>query len=234
MQICSCLHCLTDMELVLASRNKKKIAEMNTLLAKYCGESVRVLSLDDIGFEGDIVEDGNSFYENAVIKASAPASLGYIGIADDSGLCVDALGGAPGIYSARYSGEGATDAKNNEKLLRELESVSERGGAFYCAIACVIPEGSDVAVCDDLRDCEADKIAENKSGRKCSAFVTVGKCPGEILRDQRGEGGFGYDPLFYVPSKEKTFSELSAEEKNEISHRGVAMRSFGERIKKLI
>ena len=109
MLICSCLHSLIDMEIVLASRNKKKIGELNTLLSKFCKDKVNVLSLDDIGFFGDIEEDGDTFEINSAIKACAPAKMGYIGIADDSGLCVDALGGAPGVFSARYSGEDAND-----------------------------------------------------------------------------------------------------------------------------
>ena len=108
------------MKIVLASRNKKKIKELETLLAQSTSMHIEVLSLDDIGYEGEIEEDGSSFSENALIKASVPAVRGYIGIADDSGLTVDALDGAPGIYSARYSGEGANDTKNNEKLLREM------------------------------------------------------------------------------------------------------------------
>lgn len=216
------------MDIVLASRNKKKITEMNTLLSKYCGDKVKVLSLDDIGYSGDIEEDGSSFFENAIIKASVPASLGYIGIADDSGLCVEALGGAPGIYSARYSGEDATDAKNNEKLLADMDNVSDRAAYFACTIACVIPENANIRLPEALRDEKADVIATERSKRSCCAFVKVGRCFGEMLREYRGEGGFGYDPLFYVPKMGKTFSELSADEKNEISHRGVAMRAFGE------
>ncbi len=222
------------MDIVLASRNKKKIAEMNTLLSKYCGDKVRVLSLDDIGYSGDIDEDGNSFFENAIIKASVPASLGYIGIADDSGLCVEALGGAPGIYSARYSGEDATDAKNNEKLLADMDDVTDRTAFFACTIACVIPENTNIKLPAILRDEKADSIATQRSGKDCCAFVKVGKCYGEMLREYRGEGGFGYDPLFYVPVKGKTFSELTAAEKNEISHRGLAMSLFGNEFIKII
>ena len=227
MLICSFLPSLTDMDIVLASRNKKKIAEMNTLLSKYCGDKVKVLSLDDIGYTGDIEEDGDTFFENSIIKASVPASLGYIGIADDSGLCVNALGGAPGVFSARYSGEDATDAKNNEKLLSDMENVADRSAYFACNIACVIPESLGLALSEELSDSKADEIATKRSGKPCKAFVRVGKCLGEMLCEYRGEGGFGYDPIFYVPEKKKTFSELSAEEKNEISHRGRAMSLFG-------
>ena len=207
------------MKIVLASRNQKKIRELETLLSSLTSGNVAVLSLSDIGYEDDIVEDGNSFSENALIKASVPASLGYIGIADDSGLAVDALHGAPGIYSARYAGEGTTDGKNNAKLLSEMEAVPDenRGGAFVSAIACVLPAGMDVQIPEEIR-------TVTKDGR--DAFVILGECRGTILRQPRGSDGFGYDPLFYVASQGRTFAELSAQEKNEISHRGIAMRAF--------
>lgn len=218
------------MKIVLSSRNKKKIREMRELLSAFC-KDLEVLSLDDIGYEGDIVEDGSSFAENAVIKASVPASMGYIGVADDSGLCVDALGGAPGIFSARYSDEG-TDAANNAKLLRELQNVEKgrRGGAFVCTIACVVPSslGYDVPT-----DSNASEFASKRSGTSVKAFCAVGECRGEIMTSERGEGGFGYDPLFYLPEKQKTFAELTNEEKNEISHRGRAMRAFAEAFSKI-
>lgn len=207
------------MKVVLASRNKKKIRELETLLSTLTAQSVEVLSLDDIGYTDEIVEDGSSFAENALIKAAVPASLGYIGIADDSGLTVDALDGAPGIYSARYSGEGATDLTNNEKLLAEMETVPDekRGGAFVSAIACVLPTGMEADIPDGIRVLTREGL---------TAFTITGECRGTILRKSRGEAGFGYDPLFYVPAKGCTFAELPTEEKNEISHRGIAMRAF--------
>ncbi len=207
------------MKIVLASRNQKKIRELESLLSTLTTGNIEVLSLDDIGYHDDIVEDGKTFVENALIKASVPAKMGYIGVADDSGLIVDALNGEPGIYSARYAGEHATDADNNEKLLSALESVPEenRGGAFVSAIACVLPEGMDAHIPDGVR-------AETREG--LTAFTITGECKGTILSRARGEAGFGYDPLFYVPAKGMTFAELSGEEKNEISHRGIAMRSF--------
>ena len=134
--ICLWRRCSTDMDIVLASRNRKKIRELDGLLKSLCPD-ITVRSLDDIGFSGDIEENGQSFAENALIKASVPASFGYIGVADDSGLCVDALCGAPGIYSARYSGLG--DTENNKKLLRELSGAEDRGAEFVCAVACVVP-----------------------------------------------------------------------------------------------
>lgn len=211
------------MKIVLASRNKKKIAELECLV-KMLSDDIEVLSLDDIGYTGDIREDGASFEENAVIKAAVPASMGYIGVADDSGLCVDALGGAPGIFSARYSGEG-TDEANNKKLLRELSGVDkkDRGAGFVCAIACVVPEkyGLSANYREDL-----SALAASRAGRGAKAFTVMAEIRGEILDSPRGDGGFGYDPLFYLPTKQKTFAELDSDEKNEISHRGIAMRAF--------
>lgn len=206
------------MKIVLASRNAKKIKELETLLAQHSSMHIEVLSLDDIGYTEEIVEDGTSFEENAWIKAATPAAMGYIGIADDSGLSVDALGGAPGIYSARYGGEGTNDAKNNEKLLAEMNEVPDegRGAAFVSAVACVFPRECDVEIPEEVRT--------EKNG--LSGFVVRGECRGTILRETRGCDGFGYDPLFYVAEKECTFAELSSDEKNAISHRGVAMRAF--------
>lgn len=194
------------MKIVLASRNKKKIGELQTLLAKYLSE-VEVLSLDDIGFEGDIVEDGEGFYDNAYIKASTVAKLGYIGVGDDSGLCVDALDGAPGVYSARYAGEHGDDAANNALLLKNLANKKDRSAQFVCAIACVFPE--DVS----------------------RAHIFRGTVEGKIIDEYRGEGGFGYDPLFYYEPFGKTLAEMSAEEKNSISHRGKAIEHFAEFMK---
>lgn len=206
------------MKIVLASRNVKKIKELETLLNENTSMHIEVLSLDDIGYTGEIVEDGTSFEENAWIKASVPASLGYIGMADDSGLCVDALGGAPGIYSARYAGEGANDAVNNKKLLAEMDPVPDekRGAAFVSVVACVF-----------LKD-YAGNIPRELCIRKdgLSGFTVRGECRGRILREGRGCDGFGYDPLFYVEEKGRTFAQLSSGEKNAISHRGVAMREF--------
>lgn len=195
------------MKVVLASKNKHKIKELETLLSKYV-EDIEILSLDEVGIVDDIVEDGSTFAENALIKARAAASSGYIGVGDDSGLCVKALGGAPGIYSARYAGDHGNDAANNEKLLRELSGKSERGASFMCAIACVFPDGR--------------------------SFVAEGKADGVILESARGEGGFGYDPLFYYEELHKTFSELTAEEKNSVSHRGRAILAFAEEFSKRI
>ncbi len=227
-------------EAVLASRNKKKIIEMRTLLTEVFGEGINILSLDDIGFEGDIVEDGNSFEENSVIKAAAVAKLGYIGIADDSGLAVDALDGAPGIYSARYSeGDPDTgeerDTQNNNKLLRELEDVpdNERGAAFVSTVACVIPDKYDVKDASHPFMCDlTPEIVARADGMK--VFVVRGEFRGVINHAPAGCGGFGYDPLFFLPEYGMTSAEISAEEKNRISHRGKAVRAFGEALKAVI
>lgn len=188
------------MKAVLASHNKHKISELQALLSKFIPD-IEILSLSDVGLEGEIVEDGATFEENALIKARFAAQSGYIGIGDDSGLCVEALGGEPGIYSARYAGEDADDKKNNDKLLAALAKEPYRQAKFVCCIACVFPRGG-------------------------LPIVARGETYGEILVCPRGENGFGYDPLFWVDELGKTFAELSADEKNAISHRGRATVKF--------
>jgi XTP/dITP diphosphohydrolase len=202
-------------KIVLASRNKKKIKELETLLGALPSMEIEVLSLDDIGYAGEIEEDGSSFTENALIKARVAATSGYIGVGDDSGLTVDALGGAPGIYSARYAARcnfagDHDDEGNNQALLQNLADVSDekRGGAFVCAIGCVFPDGRELTVRGEAR--------------------------GRILREYHGEGGFGYDPLFFYESLGKTFAELTPEEKNEVSHRGLAIKAFAEKLKEAV
>lgn len=194
------------MKIVLASRNRKKIRELETFLSEISSD-INVLSLDDIGFHDEIVEDGRTFAENSRIKALVPAKLGYIGVADDSGLEVDALGGEPGVYSARYSGEGATDEKNNRKLLAALENIPDekRTARFRTVVTCVFPDGREIQV--------------------------DGVCEGRILREPRGNDGFGYDPLFYYEPLKKTFAELTSDEKNSVSHRGRAMRRFAAELR---
>lgn len=189
------------MQLVVASRNQKKIAELRTMLAALC-PAVTLLSLDDIHFTEDTPETGTTFIENALIKANAITTKGYIAVADDSGLCVDALNGAPGIFSARYANDHGNDAANNAKLLHALESVElpARTAHYACAIACTFPHAEPI--------------------------VVTGRCDGVILRQPRGNNGFGYDPLFFDPTYQKTFAELSGEEKAAVSHRGKAMRAF--------
>ncbi len=193
-------------KIVMASNNRHKIVEIEAFLKKLCpfdekGEAFTYLSLSDINFTDDIVEDGSTFEENALIKARTVAKLGYIGVADDSGLCVDALNGEPGVYSARYAG-GHDDRDNNEKLLEKMKNVpeTERTGHFVSVIACVFPDGTEL--------------------------VARGECPGKILYAYQGTGGFGYDPLFLYEPMGKTFAEMNAEEKNGISHRANAMAKF--------
>lgn len=204
--------CLNDMEFVLASRNKRKIAELETLLREEASkrktadaDGIKILSLDDVGYTAQIVEDGKTFEDNALLKARAAASTGHIGIADDSGLCVEALDGAPGIFSARYSGDYSTDSLNNSKLLRELDGITDRRAKFVCVIAMAYPE------------------EENKQ-----PVLVRGECKGSILTAPRGEDGFGYDPLFLPDGQGKTFGEMSDAEKNAISHRGRAIRLFAK------
>ncbi len=198
------------MEIVLASRNKNKIRELETLLRECSSNDITILSLDDIGYTEEIEENGSSFEENAKIKADAGAARGYITVADDSGLAVDYLNGAPGIYSARYAGEHGSDKNNNQKLLCELEGVpyEKRTASFVSAVCCVFPDSRE-------------------------PITVIGRCGGYILEEERGQNGFGYDPLFYIPSFRKTFAELSSDEKNSISHRGIAMRAFAEEFKKI-
>ena len=195
------------MEIVIASRNKHKIGELQVLLSRYI-DGVTLLSLDDIGYEGDIEENGESFRDNAFIKARVAASTGKIGVGDDSGLCVNALDGAPGIFSARYAGEHGDDAANNEKLLRALSDKEDRSAAFVCTIACVMPDGRE--------------------------FCVEGRAEGKILHAASGKNGFGYDPLFYYAPLKKSFAELSAEEKNTVSHRARAVEAFADALTKMI
>ena len=198
------------MKLVLASRNQKKIAELRTLLSETL-PGVEVLSLDDVGITGEIEENGATFEENALIKARTAAASGYIGVGDDSGLTVDALGGEPGIYSARYAAichfaGGHDDEANNRLVLQKLEGVpaGKRGAAFVCAVGCVLPDGRE--------------------------FTVRGEVRGRILTEYHGNGGFGYDPLFFYEPFGKTLAEVSPAEKNSVSHRGNAMRAFAARL----
>ena len=197
------------MKILLASHNKNKIAELEALLKTVCADA-EVVSLSDVGFTDEIIEDGTTFEENALIKARTGARLGYITVADDSGLMVDALGGAPGAYSARYAGEDGNTEKNNAKLLAALQRVPQdkRTAHFVSVVACVFPDGRE-------------------------DIVVRGECPGEILTSPRGKTGFGYDPLFWYAPFGKTYAEMTAEEKNSISHRGVAMQAFAKAFAKL-
>ena len=203
------------MKICIASGNRGKIAELQKLLSEYITDiEIELVSLKDVGFIGEIEENGTTFEENALIKARAAAEFsGLCSIADDSGLIVTALDGEPGVYSARYAGEPCDDQKNNEKLLKNLEGVGDRSAAFVCTIACVIPEGQPLS---------GDPI------------IGTGYCPGEILFNPRGNAGFGYDPLFWFDPFGKTFAEMSAEEKNAISHRGAGVKAFAAAFNKRI
>lgn len=213
------------MEIVLASRNKHKITEIHTLLSRVCGD-IKVLSLDDIGYAGDIDENGTTFEENSMIKASAPAARGYIGIADDSGLSVDALDGAPGVYSARYAGEPCDDKKNNNKLLAVMDGLKEgeRGAKFVSVVSILFPKGSELYDFAESRLTFGTPLTDPVTGAR--GFCCRGECRGRMIFEERGDGGFGYDPLFLCDAYGRTFAELNAEEKNKISHRGEAMRKF--------
>ena len=196
------------MKIVLASRNAHKIKELQTLLSKYI-EDIEILSLNDVGIFDDIEENGETYLDNALIKARAAAASGYIGVGDDSGLSVRALGGAPGVYSARYAGEHGDNAANNALLVKNLAGESDRYAEFVCTIACVFPDGRE-------------------------PICVEGRTAGVILNSERGSEGFGYDPLFYYEPYRKTFAELTPDEKNAISHRGKAIAAFANELKKAI
>jgi XTP/dITP diphosphohydrolase len=185
------------LEIIIASRNKGKVREIRKVLK---GSGFRIYSLSNFTDVPKIVEDGKSFAENALKKARFYSKyFGKLILSDDSGLDVDILNGLPGIYSARYGGERATNQENNQKLLREMEGIplSKRGARFKCAIAIVSPDGREA--------------------------VVEGSCKGRIGFKEVGKEGFGYDPLFILPQFGKTMAQLSLKEKNRISHRGKAL-----------
>ncbi len=195
-------------KLVLASGNQGKLKELSSLLAPL---NIAVVSLADFPDMPETIEDGATFAENAVKKAKEAAEYtGLTALADDSGLEVDYLNGLPGVYSARFAGEAKDDAANNKKLLRLLHGVpyEKRTARFRSVIAICDPQGE--------------------------IYTSDGRCEGYILEEERGSGGFGYDPLFYVPAYQKTFAELTMEEKNKISHRGRALIGAVEILKKLV
>ena len=193
------------MNIILATHNKNKVVEMQKILSGVFTD-VSVITATQAGFTDDIEENGSTFEENALIKARAVHKDGYISVADDSGLCVRALNNEPGIYSARYAGEPKSDERNNALLLKNLENKSDRSAYFVSAIACVLPNGDE--------------------------FTVSGVANGVMLTEQKGNGGFGYDPLFFFPPLNKTFAELTTDEKNEISHRGNALREFAKELSK--
>ncbi len=191
---------------VIATRNKGKISEIRALLKNF---PVNIKSLDDFGPIPEVEEDGSTFDENAYKKASFTARvLGLPALADDSGLVVDALEGAPGILSARYAGKSATDEQRCEKLLKEMEGISDRKAAFECVISLAVPTGP--------------------------ALTYEATCSGIIAEEPAGRNGFGYDPVFYYPPLNKTFAELSMEEKGRVSHRGKALNELQEEFDKAL
>ena len=187
---------------VLATQNPGKLAEMRAILSKL---GVEVISPTEAGAEVNVEETETTFAGNAMLKAKAIcAAAGLPAIADDSGLCVDALNGGPGVYSARYGGEGLDDWGRRMLLLQAMRGQTTRAAHFTCAVACAFPNGDTL---------EAE-----------------GRCDGAIAFAPLGDGGFGYDPVFLVPEKGKTFGQLSPEEKSAISHRGKALAAFVEKL----
>lgn len=196
-------------EVIVASNNKDKIREIKEILKKF---NIDALSMKEAGIDIDIEEDGNTFMENAYKKAATIHEIlpKYMVIADDSGLMVDALNGAPGIYSARFAGEHGNYKKNNQKLLRELDGkkVEERKAKFVCSIVVIIDKDNVIKV--------------------------QGEINGIIGEKEIGEDGFGYDPLFYIPEYKKTFAQMDSQTKNSISHRGKALKILKCELEKYI
>ena len=190
------------MKFILATHNPGKLREMAAILSQY---GVEVVSPADVGITVDVEETGTTFAENAMLKAKAICAAADLpAIADDSGLCVDALNGGPGVYSARYGGEGLDDRGRYLLLLNNMRGQTTRAAHFACAIACAFPNGD--------------------------TLTAQGRCDGAIAFAPMGENGFGYDPVFFVPEKAKTFAQLTQEEKAEISHRGKALREFTKKL----
>ena len=188
---------------VLASHNPNKLREMGAILGQFGIEVVSPASLD---IHVDVEETGTTFEENSMLKAKAIMELsGLPAIADDSGLCVDCLNGAPGVYSARYGGEGLDDQGRYRLLLENMRGQSPRTARFVSVITCCFPNGD--------------------------VLTARGECPGTIAFAPMGESGFGYDPVFFIPGLKKTFAQLTAEEKNVISHRGKALELFQTKLK---
>ena len=190
------------MKLIIASNNQHKLIEIREILGDFFSE---IVSAREAGIEHETVEDGTTFMENALKKAREMTEItGCAALADDSGICVDALGGAPGIYSARFSGVHGDDAANNRLLLEKMEGVSDRKAHYTCAIALTYPDGREV--------------------------TAEGYFHGEIGFEEKGQYGFGYDPLFYLPEYGCTSAQILPEEKNKISHRAAALRELCEKL----
>ena len=182
------------MKIIVASGNAHKIEEISNML-----EGLELVSMRDIGFDGDIEENGSTFRENSYIKAKfISEKFALPALADDSGLCVDALGGAPGVFSARYSGGG--DRENRHLLLKNLENKTDRTARFKCVICVYFPGGKTI--------------------------FGEGACEGRILYEDTGDGGFGYDPIFFSNDLQKSFGQATAEEKNSVSHRFRALQDL--------
>jgi len=190
------------MKLIIASNNKDKIIEIKAILGEFFED---IISLREAGIVHETIEDGKTFLQNAEKKAREIAEIsGCCAIADDSGLCVDALDGAPGIFSARFCGHHGDDPANNRLLLEKMQGITDRRAHYTCAIVLAYPDGRSVSAEDYFY--------------------------GEIALEERGSGGFGYDPLFYLPALGRTAGEITPEEKNSISHRAKALRAL---VKKL-
>lgn len=192
------------MEIILATHNNNKVIEMQRILNGIF-PNLKIMTATEAGFTEDVEENGASFEENALIKARSVKKHGAISVADDSGLCVPALGNEPGIYSARFAGEPRSDERNNALLLEKLSDKADRSAFFVSVIACILPDGTE--------------------------FTVEGKADGVILSKAAGNGGFGYDPLFFFPPLNKTFAELTTDEKNQVSHRGNALKAFASELK---
>jgi len=193
-------------KMVLATRNQGKTREINALLKAF---PVEIKNLDDFGPIPPVEEDGATFEDNAYKKASFTARvLGLPALADDSGLLVDALDGAPGVHSARYGGPNASDADRCRKLLDALHNQNNRAAAFECVISIAVPTGP--------------------------ALTYEGRCEGVITENPTGANGFGYDPIFYYPPLKKTFAELTIEQKSQVSHRGLALQDVADEFTKVL
>lgn len=192
------------MKVLVASNNKGKLKEFNKILGEL---GIECISMNDAGIDIDVEETGTTFLENAKIKAEAIYKIAKIPtVSDDSGLCVDALGGEPGVYSARYAGEHGNDEKNNEKLLANLKNIppEKRTARFMSVVYLVLDDNT--------------------------AISAQGTAEGFIIDEPKGENGFGYDPIFFSPTLGKTFAQASVEEKNAISHRGSALRELKRKL----
>ena len=188
------------MKFVLATNNPGKLKEMREILP---GFGIEFVTRKDIGIDVEIAETGTTFHENALIKAKAICALsGLPSIADDSGLMVDALGGAPGVYTSSFGGEDLSDAERYNYLLQQLKKVEQRGAKFVCTITCAFPDGKVISA--------------------------RGECRGKIALEPAGSGGFGYDPVFIADGYNKTMAELTSYEKNTVSHRGAALKKFAQ------